>query len=86
MLSHFALASALALSLAAGYAAAARWALESWRAAAHDPDTLSVPYLTNAYDLTRPDACSATRRTAMGPHLNRQPRTSPHRLLVAHPI
>ena len=34
---------------------------------AHDPDTLSVPRLTNAFYLARTDACNATWRTAKGP-------------------
>ena len=51
----------------AGHAAAARWALEAWRSAAHDPDTLSIPQLASAVYLARPDACCATWRAAKGP-------------------
>ena len=43
-----------------GHAAAARWALESRRATAHHPYTLSVPYLTNAFYLARSVAISST--------------------------
>ena len=51
----------------ASYAAAARWALEAWRATAHDTEARSLPYGTNAYDLTRPEARAASWRTARGP-------------------
>ena len=56
-----------------GYAAAARWAHEAWRAAAHAAEAFSLPYLANAYDLTRPDARSASWRTAKGPNFGRLP-------------
>ena len=68
-----------------GCAASVRWALEAWRAAAHDADVLSTPYLANAYYATRADALSACWRTAKGPiavaHLELRrigwPRTTP---------